>query len=129
MRRSRQSTGSNEPKGIPKHKGVLSGDENPEAVNMSLDSPESQEEAGATARSPLPDPTYDPEEEARMLLDQAKTEPQEEPTEVKAESPVYVAPGSSPEYVAPGSSPGSSKGRSPSPLSTLYSQVRGTDPR
>ena len=86
---------------------------------MSLDSPESQEEAGAAARSPSPDSTYDPEEEARMLLDQAETEPQEEPTEVKAESPVYVAPGSSPEYVAPGPSPGSSKGKSPSPLSTL----------
>ena len=47
--------------------------------------------------------------------------------EVKAESPIYVAPGLSPNYVAQGSkSP--SKGRSPSPLSALYNQVRGLDP-
>ena len=47
--------------------------------------------------------------------------------EVKAESPIYVAPGLSPNYVAQGSkSP--SRGRSPSPLSALYNQVRGLDP-
>ena len=80
-------------KAFPNTRGVLSGDDTPEAVNMSLDSPEFPEEAGAASRSPLPDPTYDPEEEARMLLDQAKTEPQGEPPEVQAESPVYDAPG------------------------------------
>ena len=117
-----------EPKGFPKHKGELSGDETPGAVDMSLDSPTSLEEAGAGARSPSPDPTYEPEEEARILLDQAAGEPQEESIEVKAESPVYVAPGSSLEYMAPGLSPGSLQGRSPSPLSTLYNQVRGKDP-
>ena len=67
------------PRAFPNTSGVLSGDETPEAVNMSLDSPESLEEAGAAARSPSPHPTYDSEEEARMLLDQAETEPQEEP--------------------------------------------------
>ena len=47
--------------------------------------------------------------------------------EVEAESPLYVAPGLSPNYVAQGSkSP--SRGRSPSPLSALYNQVRGLDP-
>ena len=56
------------PRAFPKTKGVLSGDETPKAVIMSLDSPESPEEAGAAARSPSPNPTYDPEEEARMLL-------------------------------------------------------------
>ena len=107
------------PKVFPNTRGVIRGDKTPEGINISLDSPESPEEAGAAARSPLPDPTYNPEEEARMLLDQAATEPQEETTEVKAESPVYVAPGSSLEYVALGSSPGSPKGRSPSPFSIL----------
>ena len=115
------------PRAFPNTRGVLSGDETPEAVNMSLDSPESPEEAGAAAGSPSPNPTYNPEEEARMLLDQAETGPLDEPLEVKAESAIYVTPGSSPDYAAPGSSPGSSKGRIPSPFSALYSQVRGTD--
>ena len=66
---------------------------------MSLESPK---EAGAAARSPSPNPTYDHEEEASMLLDQAETGTLDEPVEVKAESPIYVAPGSSPDYVAPG---------------------------
>ena len=63
---------------------------------MSLDSPESPEEAGAAARSPSPDTTYKAEEEADMLLNQAETGAVEEPVEVKAESPVYVAQGLSP---------------------------------
>ena len=62
-----------------------------------------------------------------MFLNQTETRAVEEPVEVKAESPVYVAPGLSPDYVAPGSrSP--SNGRSPSSLSVLYNQVRGSDP-
>ena len=85
---------------------------------MSLDSSESPEEAGAK----------EPGDEADMLLDQAKAEAVAETVEVKAESPAYIAPGSSPDYIAPGSrSP--SKGRSPSPLLALYSQVRGMDPQ
>ena len=68
---------------------------------MSLDYPESTKEAGAAAGSPSPDPNYEPEEEADMLLDQAEVKAVEELVEVKAESPVYVAPGSSPDYVAP----------------------------
>ena len=63
-----------------------------------------------------------------MLLDQAETKALDEPVEIKAESQIYVAPGSSPNHVAPGPSPSSLKGRSPSPLSNLYSQVRGSDP-
>ena len=110
------------PRSFPNTRGVLSEDETPEAINMSLDSPESPEEAGAAARSPSPGPNYEPEGEADMLLDQAEAGAEEMPVEVKAESPVYVAPGSSPDYVAPGSrSP--SEGRSPSPLSVLYNQV------
>ena len=46
--------------------------------------------------------------------------------EVKAESPIYVAPGLSTNYVAKGSK-SSSRGRSPYPLSALYNQVRGLD--
>ena len=81
---------------------------------MSLDSPDSPEEAGANARSPSPTPDYNPEEEADMLLDQA------EAIEVKGNSPEYSAPGSR--------SP--SIGRTPSPISALFNQVRGagTDP-
>ena len=68
---------------------------------MSLDYPDSTKEAGVAAGSPSPDPNYEPEEEADMLLDQAEVKAVEELVEVKAESPVYVAPGSSPDYVAP----------------------------
>ena len=53
-------------------RGLLNEDETPEAINMSLDSPKSPKEAGAAART-LPNPTYKPEEEADMPLDQAKT--------------------------------------------------------
>ena len=81
------------PRSFPNTRGVLSEDETPEAINMSLDSPESPEEAGAAARSPSPDTTYEPEEEADMLLNEAETGAVEEPVEVKAESPVYVAQG------------------------------------
>ena len=92
------------PRSFPNTRGALS-EEEPEAVNMSLDSPDSPEEAGANTLSPSPDPDYEPDEEAEMLLDQA-------------------------EAVAPGSrSP--SKGRSPSPITALFNQVRaaGTDPQ
>ena len=78
-------------------RGGLSEDETPEAINMSLDSPESPEEAGAAAMSPSPDTIYEPEEEGDMLLNQAETGSVEEPVEVKAESPVYVAQGLSPD--------------------------------
>ena len=61
------------PRLFPNTSGLLNEDEIPEAINMSLDSPKSPKEAGAAARSPLPNPTYKPEEEADMLLDQAKT--------------------------------------------------------
>jgi len=81
------------PRSFPNTRGVLSEDETPEAINLSLESPESPEEAGAVGRSPSPDPTYEPEEEANMLLNQAETGAKEEPVEVKEESPVYVAPG------------------------------------
>ena len=76
---------------------------------MSIDSPDSPEEAGANARSPSPDPDYEPEEEADMLLDQAKA------IEVKMDSHEYIAPGSS--------SP--SIGRTPIPISALFHQVHG----
>ena len=61
------------PRLFPNTRGLLNEDETPEAINMSLDSPKSPKEAGAAARSPLPNPTYTPEEEADMLLNQAKT--------------------------------------------------------
>ena len=79
------------PRSFLNTRGVLSECETPEAINMSLDSPESPEEAGAAAMSPSPDTTYEAEEEADMLLNQAETGAVEEPVEVKAESPVYVA--------------------------------------
>ena len=94
------------PKSFPNTRGALSEDE-PEAVYMSIDSPDSPEEAGANARSLSPDPDYEPEEEADMLLDQA------EAIEVKMDSPEYIAPGSR--------SP--SIGRTPSPISALFHQV------
>ena len=95
------------PRSFPNTRGALS-EEEPEIVDMSLDSPASPEEAGANARSPSPTPDYDPGEEADMLLDQAEAE------EVRDESPDYVAPDS----------------RSPSPLalSALLHQVRGAGP-
>ena len=98
------------PRSFPNTRGALS-DEEPEIVDMSLDSPASPEEAGANARSPSPTPNspdYDPGEEADMLLDQA------EAAEVKAKSPDYVAPGS--------------RSPSPSALSALFHQVRGAGP-
>ena len=61
------------PRLFPNTRGLLNEDETLEAINMSLDSPKYPKEAGATARSPLPNPTYKPEEEADMLIDQAKT--------------------------------------------------------
>ena len=67
------------PKSFPNTRGTLSEDE-PEAVDMSIDSPDSPEEAGANARSPSPEPDYEPEEQADMLLDQAAIE-------VKMDSP------------------------------------------
>ena len=85
------------PRSFLNTRGVLSEDETPEAINMSLDSPESPEEAGAAARSPSPDTIYEPEEEGDMLLNQAETGSVEEPVEVKAEIPVYVAQGLSPD--------------------------------
>ena len=85
------------PRSFLNTRGVLSEGETPEAINMSLDSPESPEEAGAAAMSPSPDTTYEAEEEADMLLNQAETGAVEEPVEVKAESPVYVAQGLSPD--------------------------------
>ena len=95
------------PNSFPNTRGALSEDE-PEAVYMSIDSPDSPEEAGANARSLSPDPNYEPEEEANMLLDQA------EAIEVKMDSPEYIAPDSR--------SP--SRGRSPCPISALFKQVR-----
>ena len=95
------------PKSFSITRGALS-EEEPEAVDMSLDSPDSPEEAGANARSPSPDPDYEPEEEADMLLDQAAIE-------VKMDSPEYIAPGSR--------SP--SIGRTPSPIAALFHQVHG----
>ena len=79
------------PRSFLNTRGVLIEDETPEAIKMSSDSPESPEEAGAAAMSPSPDTTYEAEEEADMLLNQAETGAVEEPVEVKAESPVYVA--------------------------------------
>ena len=79
------------PRSFLNTRGVLIEDETPEAINMSSDSPESPEEAGAAAISPSPDTTYEAEEEVDMLLNQAETGAMEEPVEVKAESPVYVA--------------------------------------
>ena len=101
------------PKSFPNTRGALSAEE-PKAVNMSLDSPDSPEEAGANTRSPSPTPDYNPEEEADMLLDQA------EAIEAKVDSPEYIAPGSR--------SP--SIGRTPSPISALFHQVcrAGADP-
>ena len=96
------------PKSFPNTRGTLSEDE-PEAVDMSIDSPDSPEKARANARSPSPDLDYEPEEEADMLLDQA------EAIEVKMDSPEYIAPGSR--------SP--SIGRTPSPIATLFHQVHG----
>ena len=75
------------PRSFPNTRGALSKEE-PEAINMSLDSPDSPEEAGANARSPSLDPDYELGEEAEMLLDQA------EAVEVQVDSPDYVAPDS-----------------------------------
>ena len=47
------------PKSFPNTRGTLSEDE-PEAVDMSIDSPDSPEEAGANARSLSPDLDYEP---------------------------------------------------------------------
>ena len=101
------------PKSFPNTRGALSAEE-PKAVNMSLDSPDSPEEAGANTRSPSPTADYNPEEEADMLLDQA------EAIEAKVDSPEFIAPGSR--------SP--SIGRTPSPISALFHQVcrAGADP-
>ena len=52
------------PRSFLNTRGVLIEDETPEAINMSSDSPESPEEAGAAAISPSPDTTYEAEEEA-----------------------------------------------------------------
>ena len=90
-RREPEAQEARNPRSFLNTRGVLSEDETPEAINMSLDSPESPEEAGAAAMSPSPDTTYEAEEEADMLLNQAETGAVEEPVEVKAESPVYVA--------------------------------------
>ena len=95
------------PRSFPNTRSALS-DEEPEIVDMSLDSPASPEEAGANGRSPSPTPDYDPGEEADILLDQA------EAVEVRTESPDYVAPGL--------------RSPSPSALSTLFHQVRGAGP-
>ena len=105
-RAGEETRGKMNPKSFPNTRGALSEDE-PEAVDMSIDSPDSPEEAGANARSLSPDPDYEPEEEADMLLDQA------EAIEVKMDSPEYIAPGSR--------SP--SIGRTPSPISALFHQV------
>ena len=61
------------PRLFPNTRGLLNEDETPEAINMSLDSLKSPKEPGAAARSPLPNPTYKPEDEVDMPLDQAKT--------------------------------------------------------
>ena len=105
--REKRSKEEMNPKSFPNTRGALSEGE-PEAVDMSLDSPDSPEEAGANARSPSPDPDYEPDDQAKAV-------------EVKVSSLEYIAPGSR--------SP--SKGRSPSPNSALFSQVRaaGTDPQ
>ena len=102
------------PRSFPNTRGALS-EEEPEAVNMRLDSPDSPEEVEANARSPSPDLDYEPDEEAEMLLDQA------EAVEVKVDRPDYVPPGSR--------SP--TKGLIPSPITVLFSQVcaAGTDPQ
>ena len=50
------------------------GEEEREAINMSLDSPDSPEEAEANARSPSLDPDYEPNDEAEMILDKAEAE-------------------------------------------------------
>ena len=112
-RTGKGTVGENDPKSFPNTRGALSAEE-PKAVNMSLDSPDSPEEAGANTRSPSPTPNYNPEEEADMLLDQA------EAIEAKVDSPEYIAPGSR--------SP--SIGRTPSPISALFHQVcrAGADP-
>ena len=94
------------PKSFPNTRGALSEDEL-EAMDMIIDSPDLPEEAGANAWSPLSDQSYEPEEEEDMLLDQA------EAIEVKMDSPEYIAPGSR--------SP--SIGRTPSPISALFHQV------
>ena len=96
------------PKSFPNTRGALSEDE-PEAVYMSIDSPDSPEEAGANARSPSLDPDYEPEEEADMLLDQAAIE-------VKMDSQEYIAPGSrSPSLLRHFSTRYTGQGRTPTP--------------
>ena len=88
--------------------GALSKEE-PEAVDMSLDSPDSPEEAGENARSPSPTPDYDPEEEGNMLLEQA------EAIDLKVDSPECIAPGSRMPSIR----------RTPSPILALFHQVLG----
>ena len=64
------------------------GAEESEVIDMSLDGPDPPEEAGSNARSPSPNPDYDPGGEAEMMLDEAKAD------QIKVDSPEYVAPGS-----------------------------------
>ena len=49
--------------------------------------PTPPEEAGANARSPSPNPDYEPGGEAEMMLDEAEAD------QIKVDSPEYVAPG------------------------------------
>ena len=93
------------------------GEEEREAINMSLDSPDSPEEAEANAKSPSLDPDYEPNGEAEMILDKAEAD------QINIDSSEYVTPRS----ISP------SRGQSPSPpaLTAFFSQVRapGTNPQ
>ena len=79
------------PRSFLNTRGVLIEEETPEAINMSSDSPESPEEAGAAAISPSPDTTYEAEEEADMLLNQAETGAVEGEKEKQDRSRVHSA--------------------------------------
>ena len=96
------------PKSFPNTRGALS-EEEPEAMDKTLGTPDSPEEAGENARSPSPTPDYDPEEEGNILLEQA------EAIELKVDSPECIAPGSRSPSIK----------RTPSPISALFHQVLG----
>ena len=72
------------PRDFPTGRAAKGGDK-PVAIDMSLDEPE---EAGAIACSPSQTTNYEPEEEAQMMMAEAKAD------KVEAGSPEYKAPGS-----------------------------------
>ena len=72
------------PRDFPTGRAAKGGDK-PVVIDMSLDEPE---EAGAIARSRSQTTNYEPEEEAQMMMAEAKAD------KVEAGSPEYKAPGS-----------------------------------